>query len=203
MTIIHKDVGIVNDEARALRFPVPLSAVAEQLFTAALGAGLAREDDGNLVKLWEGFGGKSVVESGTIEEEEKKAQAFQGGEDAIKTVGMLLNAVHLVSAAEALAFARHKEMDLDDVFNVVGTSAATSKPLVAFKDELSWPNKFEPKAGQQTVGEILKDLTHVLSEAKRVNTPLFFTQAAQQKFAEAATKGWSNEGGSIIGKLWP
>jgi 3-hydroxyisobutyrate dehydrogenase-like beta-hydroxyacid dehydrogenase len=202
MTIIYKDVGIVNDEARALRFPAPLSGVAEQLFTAALGAGLAKEEDGNLIKLWERFGGKSVLESGTVEEEEKRAQAAQGGEEVIKVVGDLLNAVHTVSAAEALAFARHKGMDLDEVFNVVGTSAATSKPLVAYKDELSWPDKFEPKAGQPTVAQVLDDLTHVLKEAKRVNTPLFLTQAAQQRFAEAALKGWGDKGSSIIGHLW-
>ncbi|BEI79860.1 hypothetical protein CcaverHIS002_0103890 [Cutaneotrichosporon cavernicola] len=202
MTIIYKDVGIVNDEARALRFPAPLSGVAEQLFTAALGAGLAKEEDGNLIKLWMRFGGKSVVESGTVEEEEKKAQASQGGDEVIKIISDLLNAVHTVSAAEALAFARHKGMDLDEVFNIVGTSAATSKPLVAFKDELSWPNKFEPQSGQPTVGQILDDLANVMKEAKRVNTPLFLTQAAQQKFAEAALKGWSDKGSSIIGRLW-
>lgn len=202
MTIIHKDVGIVNDEARALHFPAPLSSITEQVLAATIGAGLGKEDDGNAIKLWERFGGKSIVESGTIEEEEKKAQAFEGGEDAIKTVGILLNAVHTASAAEALAFARNKGMDLDDVFNVVGTSAATSKPLVAYKDELSWPSKIAPKAGQPTVNEILKDLKHVMAEAKRTNTPLFLTQAAEQRFAEAAAKGWGDKGGSIIGHLW-
>lgn len=202
MTIIYKDVGIVNDEARAIQFPAPLSAVTEQVLTATIGAGLAKEDDGNAIKLWEHFGGKSILESGTIEEEEKKAQAFEGGDEAIKTISDLLNAVHTASAAEALAFARQKGMDLDDVFNVVGTSAATSKPLVAYKDELSWPGKFEPKAGQPTINQILEDLKKVMIEAKRTQTPLFLTQVAEQRFMEAAAKGWGDKGGSMIGQLW-
>ncbi|CAD6572108.1 MAG: tRNA-splicing endonuclease subunit sen54, partial [Tremellales sp. Tagirdzhanova-0007] len=64
MTIIAKDIGIVMDEARLNSFPLPLCTVAEQVFTSALGAGMAREDDGRIVKLWERFGGQAVLETG-------------------------------------------------------------------------------------------------------------------------------------------
>lgn len=202
MTIIQKDIGIVNDEARMISFPAPLSAVTEQVFTAGIGAGLAKEDDGNIVKLWERFGGKAVVESGSVEDEEALAAKSEGGEDAIKTVGDLLYAVHLVAAAEALAFARRKNMNLDEVFNVVGTSAATSVPLVSFKDELSHPSKFEPKAGQPTVAQVLESLKKVIASAKRTNTPLFLCQAALVRLTEAAAKGWGDKGASIVGRLW-
>ena len=69
MTIIAKDIGIVMDEARLTSFPLPLCSVAEQVFTAALGAGMAKEDDGRIVKLWERFGGNAVLETGSVEEE--------------------------------------------------------------------------------------------------------------------------------------
>lgn len=201
MTIIQKDVGIVNDEARMIGFPATLSAVSEQLFSAGIGAGLGRDDDGNIVKLWERFGGKAVVESGSIEEEEAKAAKAESGEDAIQIVGDLLYAVHLISAAEALAFARRKNMNLADVFNVVGTSAATSKPLVEFKDELSNPAK-EPKSGQKTVNEVLESLNGVIAAAKKSNTPLFLTQAALVRLTEAKAQGWGDKGASIVGRLW-
>ena len=74
MTIIAKDVGIVMDEARLMMYPAPLCSIAEQVFTAALGAGLAREDDGLITKLWELFGAKAIAEQGSIEEEEEKAK---------------------------------------------------------------------------------------------------------------------------------
>jgi 3-hydroxyisobutyrate dehydrogenase-like beta-hydroxyacid dehydrogenase len=74
MTIIAKDVGIVMDEARLHLFPAPLCSVAEQVFTACLGAGMAREDDGLAVKLWESFGLKNFSEKGSIEEAEAAAK---------------------------------------------------------------------------------------------------------------------------------
>ena len=77
MTIIAKDVGIVMDEARLHSFPAPLCSVAEQVFTAALGAGLAREDDGNIVKLWQRFGVPHEYEQGTEEEEKERAKELQ------------------------------------------------------------------------------------------------------------------------------
>ncbi|GMK56730.1 hypothetical protein CspeluHIS016_0305700 [Cutaneotrichosporon spelunceum] len=133
---------------------------------------------------------------------EEKVQAAQGGEDVIKIVGDLLDAADTVSTADALAFARHKGMDLGEVFNVVGTSAATSKPLVAFKDELSWPNKLEPQSGQSTVEQILDNLRIVMKKAKGFNTSLCLTQAAQQRFADTVLECWSEMGSSIIGRLW-
>ncbi|WWD22500.1 hypothetical protein CI109_106993 [Kwoniella shandongensis] len=77
MTIINKDIGIVMDEARQLNFPAPVCAVSEQLFTAAIGAGLIKEDDGLVSKLWERFGGQPVAEKGTVEEEEEKAKELE------------------------------------------------------------------------------------------------------------------------------
>lgn len=74
MTIIHKDIGIVMDEARLSAFPAPLCSVAEQVFAAALGAGLSREDDGRICKLWERFGVPPVQEDGSEEEEIHKAR---------------------------------------------------------------------------------------------------------------------------------
>ena len=77
MTIIAKDVGIVMDEARLNAFPAPLCAVVEQIFTAALGAGMAREDDGKIIKLYEAFGVPSSKDAGSEEEEKAKAKELE------------------------------------------------------------------------------------------------------------------------------
>lgn len=74
MTIAAKDVGIVNDEAKLLGFPAPVSAATEQLLNAALGAGLAKDDDGLVIKLFYKMGVPSVEEKGTEEEEAEKAK---------------------------------------------------------------------------------------------------------------------------------
>jgi 3-hydroxyisobutyrate dehydrogenase len=51
--IFIKDLGIVLDTARELRFPLPLSAAAHQQFLAAAAAGFGREDDSAVVKVYE------------------------------------------------------------------------------------------------------------------------------------------------------
>lgn len=78
MTIVAKDSGIIMDEARLYNLPLPLSAATEQLCAMSLAAGYHKLDDGRTSLLWEKFfGGKSLVETGTLEEESAKAQLLQ------------------------------------------------------------------------------------------------------------------------------
>ncbi len=51
--IFVKDLGIVLDSARSMRFPLPLTASAHQMFLAASGAGLGGEDDIAIIKNFE------------------------------------------------------------------------------------------------------------------------------------------------------
>ena len=53
--IFVKDLGIVADVARSLRFPVPLATTALQSFLGASGAGLGRKDDAAVMRFYEGF----------------------------------------------------------------------------------------------------------------------------------------------------
>lgn len=50
--IFVKDLGIVQDMARAAKFPVPLSAAALQMFLAASGAGFGRDDDSSVARVY-------------------------------------------------------------------------------------------------------------------------------------------------------
>jgi L-threonate 2-dehydrogenase len=58
--IFVKDLGLVLDAGRELRFPLPLAAAAHQLFLMAAAAGLGREDDAAVVKVFERLAGISV-----------------------------------------------------------------------------------------------------------------------------------------------
>ncbi|MGH1360461.1 MAG: L-threonate dehydrogenase [Burkholderiaceae bacterium] len=55
--IFVKDLGIVLDSARSMRFPLPLTASAHQMFLAASAAGLGAEDDIAIVKNFERLAG--------------------------------------------------------------------------------------------------------------------------------------------------
>lgn len=55
--IFVKDLGIVADTGRELTFPLPLAASALQQFTAASAAGLGRQDDSAVIKVYERLAG--------------------------------------------------------------------------------------------------------------------------------------------------
>jgi 3-hydroxyisobutyrate dehydrogenase len=50
--IFVKDLGIIQDMARGEAFPVPLAAAALQLYLAASGAGMRRDDDASLARVY-------------------------------------------------------------------------------------------------------------------------------------------------------
>ena len=63
LEIFIKDLGIVSDASRALRFPVPMASAALQQFLAAAAAGYARSDGGAVVKVYEQLSGVDVAAS--------------------------------------------------------------------------------------------------------------------------------------------
>ncbi|MGY2047409.1 L-threonate dehydrogenase [Methylobacterium sp. JK268] len=50
--IFVKDLGIVQDMARAQRFPVPVAAAALQMFLMTSAAGMGRDDDSSVARLY-------------------------------------------------------------------------------------------------------------------------------------------------------
>ncbi len=59
--IFVKDLGIVLDTGRGLRFPLPIAAAAHQMFLAGAAAGHGREDDSAVVKVYEELAGICVT----------------------------------------------------------------------------------------------------------------------------------------------
>ncbi|MDK1385226.1 NAD(P)-dependent oxidoreductase [Sinorhizobium sp. 8-89] len=58
--IFVKDLGIVQDMARSERYPVPLAAAALQMYLAAAGAGMGRDDDASLARLYAQLSGAAL-----------------------------------------------------------------------------------------------------------------------------------------------
>ncbi|MCA1444000.1 NAD(P)-dependent oxidoreductase [Ensifer sp. IC4062] len=58
--IFVKDLGIVQDMARAERYPVPLVAAALQMYLAASGSGMGRDDDSSLARLYAQLSGAQL-----------------------------------------------------------------------------------------------------------------------------------------------
>jgi 3-hydroxyisobutyrate dehydrogenase len=60
LDIFVKDLGIVLEAGKALRFPLPLAAAAQQLFLMGAAAGFGRVDDAAVVKVYEKLAGMQV-----------------------------------------------------------------------------------------------------------------------------------------------
>lgn len=63
--IFVKDLGIVQDMARSERYPVPLVAAALQMYLAASGAGMGRDDDSSLARLYAQLSGAKLPGAGS------------------------------------------------------------------------------------------------------------------------------------------
>jgi 3-hydroxyisobutyrate dehydrogenase len=68
--IFVKDLGIVQDMARSERYPAPLAAAALQMYLAAAGAGMGRDDDSSLARLYAQLSGAQLP--GAANEPEKQ-----------------------------------------------------------------------------------------------------------------------------------
>ncbi|TNG96862.1 NAD(P)-dependent oxidoreductase [Pasteurellaceae bacterium USgator11] len=53
--IFVKDLGLVTDTAKSLRFPLPLASTAFNMFTSASNAGYGKEDDSAVIKIFSGI----------------------------------------------------------------------------------------------------------------------------------------------------
>jgi 3-hydroxyisobutyrate dehydrogenase len=58
--IFVKDLGIVQDMARAAKFPVPVAASALQMFLAASGSGMGRDDDASVARVYASLAGVAL-----------------------------------------------------------------------------------------------------------------------------------------------
>jgi len=55
--IFTKDLGIVTDIGRALKFPTPVAAIAMQMFVMTAAAGMGRDDDASVARMLAGLSG--------------------------------------------------------------------------------------------------------------------------------------------------
>jgi putative dehydrogenase len=53
--IFVKDLNLVADTAKALRFPLPLASTALNMFLTASNAGHGKEDDSAVIKIFDGI----------------------------------------------------------------------------------------------------------------------------------------------------
>lgn len=81
ISIFVKDMDIVYKEAKRLQSPIPLATAALQQFISGVGLGLGKEDDSQVVKVYELLSGKSVAKvNGTVIEDVAAGQGDNVGD---------------------------------------------------------------------------------------------------------------------------
>ncbi|KFE36036.1 3-hydroxyisobutyrate dehydrogenase [Thioclava atlantica] len=68
--IFTKDLGIVADIGRGLKFPTPIAATALQMFVMTAAAGMGRDDDASVARMLAGLAGLELPAPGQTSPEE-------------------------------------------------------------------------------------------------------------------------------------
>ncbi|TJW38989.1 MAG: NAD(P)-dependent oxidoreductase, partial [Mesorhizobium sp.] len=55
--IFTKDLGIVADIGRGMKFPTPIASMALQMFVMTAAAGMGRDDDASVARMIAGIAG--------------------------------------------------------------------------------------------------------------------------------------------------
>ena len=142
VAIILKDAGIVTDYGRMTGFPLPLANTAEQLYIAAGPAGILKEDDAGLVRLFLPRAEPRLVEKQAVATD---GGSSKGGVVSVETIVDLLAGVYLASAREAMAFAENVGMDTDVLYDIVckgaGSTAMFARVVPGMKVGAGWSIK--------------------------------------------------------------
>jgi len=172
LTIILKDVGIVTTMARVANFRVPLVSIAEQAYLTGLAMGFGGHDDSGMVRVY------YPEPLSTVTKSSPQVSVDMDSEAKLALVLDYYRIVHLLGAAEAIAFAHHLSLPLTQFLELANTAAGASSmfrqygPSIA--EYLSSPNNskvLEPRS--ETIDDLIDRLRKVVEVAREVKCPLF------------------------------
>lgn len=184
LAIILKDTGIVTDAARALQFPTPLAATAEQLYLQGVQAGLLRDDDAKLVQIYLPHGKGDLV-AAKAEADVRMRASFQVSKD---TIVDLLAGIHLAAAVEAMAFCKALGMDRRILSDIVAQAAGKSEMFVKCIPGMLEADRWSlADCAQATdVGQKLAD---AIDKCRQIKYPCPMAAVALQQFHFATLSG--------------
>lgn len=152
---------------------------------AALGQGFASKDDSAMVRQY--FPDPIAKVEGS------------GDADAQKLVEGLMLGINLCAAAEAVAFARHLNVDLSQFFTLVNDAAGASTVFKTRGLEM-----IQGKIGNnaQTIDQAIEVLERVVQKARDLNCPLHLGNSALNMLLLAKRAGYGKEGSTSVIKVY-
>lgn len=195
--------AIITSSALTLLFPTPLVSVAEQIYLSALTLGFGAHDDAGMVRTYYTHPVSKVKEYFADEPERLESQSNT------KLIIQLLKAIHLVAAAEAVAFAKELGIDEAQFYELCVDAAGGS---VMFREKA--PRMMEALGGKkidgatssegdgQSIGEVVRELDSVIAAAQKVQSPLHLGSAARNLLLLAERRLGRGAGDWEIVRFW-
>jgi len=156
--------------ARLLNFPAPLCTIAEQVYFAGIHSGWVTHDDASLVRHWTSEPVSSIQTALSPEEKEAKLELVVG----------LLVGIHLVAAAESIAFAKYVGLPLPQLYELAVEAAGGSTMFKEFGTKMI--SVLEGKSGEEAdanlIGDRLAKLRRAVEEAQTLKIPLYLGSSA-------------------------
>ncbi|KAF2022017.1 3-hydroxyisobutyrate dehydrogenase mitochondrial precursor [Aaosphaeria arxii CBS 175.79] len=167
VTIILKDTSIITSTARLVNFPASLSTIAEQVYFSAVDRGWGANDDAGLVRLWTSEPVANI--QSTLSDEDKKAK--------IDLVISLLTGIHLVAAAESIAFAKHVGLPLAQLYKLAVDAAGGSAMFKSLGPNII--EILEGKGGEtSSLNSYLNRLKEAVGAAQSIRSPVYLGSGA-------------------------
>ncbi|KAK9453594.1 NAD binding domain of 6-phosphogluconate dehydrogenase-domain-containing protein [Dipodascopsis uninucleata] len=174
VSIINKDAGIVTAHAKRTCFPLILANTAEQLYIQGSFAGLTKEDDAGLVRIF------LPKDQGDLVGNLTTSTTTTGKADiTVDTIIDVMSAIHLASTRECMAFAEHVGMDIELLKDIIIKGAGHSAMFESSVSELQ-KTKWNLKSYEPSYG-VLSHAEQALEKAREFKQALPMTAAAVEQ----------------------
>ena len=183
--------GIITTSARQNQFPTPLCTTAEQVYLSALLQGYGPVDDSSMVRQ---YYSEPVMKVSCTKSAEETAEALQ-------LVLDMMRSTNLVAAAEAIAFARHLKVDLEQFFTLVSDAAGASRQFMTKGLEMI-EDRIGSNAGAETVNGAISRLEKAVQKARDLHCPLHLANAAMNVLFMAKRAGLGTESSTSVIKVF-
>ncbi|KAI9374129.1 NAD binding domain of 6-phosphogluconate dehydrogenase-domain-containing protein [Aspergillus egyptiacus] len=186
LTIILKDAGIITGSARQHCFPIPLCSTAEQIYLSGLLHGWGPKDDSAMIRQY-------------YAQPLSEVTLCADPEAATELVLDLMRVVNLVAAAEAVAFARHLNVDLT-MFHILVTQAAGASKVFIQQGLEMIEGRIGDKApaGSPSVDDAAAKLEAVVQKARDLHCPLHLGNAALSVLYMAQRHGFGGHSSTSV-----
>jgi 3-hydroxyisobutyrate dehydrogenase len=193
--------AIITRSALEYNFPTPLVSVAEQIYVSALTLGFEKHDDAGMVRTYYTHPISKVPEwSQPGAEEEAKA---------IELTVTLLKAIHLWAAAEAIAFAKYLNIDLDQFYELCKDAAGGSVMFRTVGPAMMKKVSVKSASGEangvpsgQKLADVVEALDEVVMRASKLQAPLHLGSAVRNLMMLAMKRLGSDAADSELIKFW-